>query len=237
MKKMAILGVLLAVLSVAAGLLWPDRVLALRERQLYGQIVAETVAVSSFVGEETTLAQRLLAISGNGTSAPVIDFSVGAHVYGDEYALRRQFLQELKTFSEYFTPAFSLQTWLEENRLATADFHNMPVNYRCAVDPNTGKAFLMGTMQDLDWSHFLLYIDMESGKIIGGEFLTDGQEIEEEQYWLLACGLANYLGLDLITCLEEYAYGGLYLLESITGEQVCYAIFADELMCSLYPCS
>ena len=49
MKKPAIFVVfLVAALAVAAGILWPGQVLALRERRLYGQVAAKAVSADSY---------------------------------------------------------------------------------------------------------------------------------------------------------------------------------------------
>lgn len=61
----------------------------------------------------------------------------------------------------------------------------MPVSYLCAVDPNTGKTFLVGSMQDPFWEHFRLNMDMASGKITGGEIMVTDTEVDQEQCWIL----------------------------------------------------
>ena len=170
MKKTTVLTALLAVLAVTAGLLWPGRVLARRERRLYGQIVTGAAAVSAFERGETTLAQRIAVLGSINNTVPAMDFSAGAQLYDDEYTLRRRFVRELRQMGEFFAPASDLEAWLVETEMATQEFHEIPVSYRCAVDPDSGKTFLVGTLQDLNWEQFLLYMDMSSGKIISGEF-------------------------------------------------------------------
>ena len=79
----------------------------------------------------------------------------------------------------------------------------------------------MGTLQDLNWEQFLLYMDMSSGKIISGGIPGRGARGQwGEQGWILASGLANYLGLTPVTCLESDSTGGVYLFESENQEQV-----------------
>lgn len=180
MKKTTVLTALLAVLAVTAGLLWPGRVLARRERQLYGQIVTGAAAVSAFERGETTLAQRIAVLGSINNTVPAMDFSAGAQLYDDEYTLRRRFVRELRQMGEFFAPASALEAWLVETEMATQEFHEIPVSYRCAVDPDSGKTFLVGTLQDLNWEQFLLYMDMSSGKIISGEFQAEEQEVSGE---------------------------------------------------------
>ena len=74
MKKITVLTALLAVLAVTAGLLWPGRVLARRERRLYGQIVTGAAAVSAFERGETTLAQRIAVLGSINNTVPAMDF-------------------------------------------------------------------------------------------------------------------------------------------------------------------
>lgn len=222
MKKTTVLTALLAVLAVTAGLLWPGRVLARRERRLYGQIVTGAAAVSAFERGETTLAQRIAVLGSINNTVPAMDFSAGAQLYDDEYTLRRRFVRELRQMGEFFAPASDLEAWLVETEMATQEFHEIPVSYRCAVDPDSGKTFLVGTLQDLNWEQFLLYMDMSSGKIISGEFQAEEQEVSGEQGWILASGLANYLGLTPVTCLESDSTGGVYLFESENQEQRLY---------------
>ena len=93
MKKTTVLTALLAVLAVTAGLLWPGRVLARRERRLYGQIVTGAAAVSAFERGETTLAQRIAVLGSINNTVPAMDFSAGAQLYDDEYTLRRRFVR------------------------------------------------------------------------------------------------------------------------------------------------
>lgn len=103
MRKPAIFVVfLVVVLAVAAGVLWPGQALALREQQLYGQVAAKPVSADSFDSSETTLAQRLSILGSAGGILPTMDFSVGAQLYDDEYALRRRFVRELREFSDTF---------------------------------------------------------------------------------------------------------------------------------------
>ena len=170
MKKTTVLTALLAVLAVTAGLLWPGRVLARRERRLYGQIVTGAAAVSAFERGETTLAQRIAVLGSINNTVPAMDFSAGAQLYDDEYTLRRRFVRELRQMGKFFAPASTLEAWLVETEMATQEFHEIPVSYRCAVDPDSGKTFLVGTLQDLNWEQFLLYMDMSSGKIIRAGF-------------------------------------------------------------------
>ena len=217
MKKTTVLTALLAVLAVTAGLLWPGRVLARRERRLYGQIVTGAAAVSAFERGETTLAQRIAVLGSINNTVPAMDFSAGAQLYDDEYTLRRRFVRELRQMGKFFAPASTLEAWLVETEMATQEFHEIPVSYRCAVDPDSGKTFLVGTLQDLNWEQFLLYMDMSSGKI--------------------ASGLANYLGLTPVTCLESDSTGGVYLFESENQEQVRYTIHLEEQVWRLYPTS
>ena len=237
MKKITVLTALLAVLAVTAGLLWPGRVLARRERRLYGQIVTGAAAVSAFERGETTLAQRIAVLGSINNTVPAMDFSAGAQLYDDEYTLRRRFVRELRQMGEFFAPASDLEAWLVETEMATQEFHEMPVSYRCAVDPDSGKTFLVGTLQDLNWEQFLLYMDMSSGKIISGEFQAEEQEVSGEQGWILASGLANYLGLTPVTCLESDSPGGVNLYESEHQEQVRSTINLEEQVWRLYPTS
>ena len=165
-----------------------------------------------------------------------MDFSVGAQLYDDEYALRRRFVRELREFSEYFPPAVVLNDWMETTAMATEDFHDMPVSYLCAVDPNTGKTFLVGSMQDPFWEHFRLNMDMASGKITGGEIMVTDKEVDQEQCWILACGVANYLGLTCTKCVAEFeGTGGRYLFESEDGEQVHYIISLEYQTWNIIP--
>lgn len=226
MKKPAIFAVfLVAALVVAMGILWPGQVLALRERRLYGQVAAKAVSADSFDSSEITLAQRISILGNAGGILPTMDFSAGAQLYDDEYALRRRFVRELRDFSAYFAPAAVLNDWMETTGMATEDFHHMPVSYLCAVDPNTGKTFLVGSMQDPNWEHFRLNMDMASGKITGGEIVVTDAEVDQEQCWILACGVANYLGLTCTECVVEFeGTGGRYLFESEDGEQMHYII-------------
>lgn len=237
MEKTTVLTALLAVLAVTAGLLWPGRVLARRERRLYGQIVTGAAAVSAFERGETTLAQRIAVLGSINNTVPAMDFSAGAQLYDDEYTLRRRFVRELRQMGKFFAPASTLEAWLVETEMATQEFHEIPVSYRCAVDPDSGKTFLVGTLQDLNWEQFLLYMDMSSGKIISGEFQAEEQEVSGEQGWILASGLANYLGLTPVTCLESDSTGGVYLFESENQEQVRYTIHLEEEVWRLYPTS
>ena len=237
MKKPAIFVVfLVAVLAVAAGVLWPGQALAFREQRLYGQVTAKSVSADSFDSSETTLAQRLSILGSAGGILPTMDFSVGAQLYDDEYALRRRFVRELREFSEYFPPAAVLNDWMETTAMATKDFHDMPVSYLCAVDPNTGKTFLIGSMQDPFWEHFRLNMDMASGKITGGEIMVTATEVDQEQCWILACGVANYLGLTCTKCVAEFeGTGGRYLFESEDGEQVHYIISLEYQTWNIIP--
>ena len=237
MKKTTVLTALLAVLAVTAGLLWPGRVLARRERRLYGQIVTGAAAVSAFERGETTLAQRIAVLGSINNTVPAMDFSAGAQLYDGEYTLRRRFVRELRQMGKFFAPASTLEAWLVETEMATQEFHEIPVSYRCAVDPDSGKTLLVGTLQDLNWEQFLLYMDMSSGKIISGEFQAEEQEVSGEQGWILASGLANYLGLTPVTCLESDSPGGVYLFESENQEQVRYTIHLEEEVWRLYPTS
>ena len=169
MKKITVLTALLAVLAVTAGLLWPGRVLARRERRLYGQIVTGAAAVSAFERGETTLAQRIAVLGSINNTVPAMDFSAGAQLYDDEYTLRRRFVRELRQMGEFFAPASDLEAWLVETEMAS--------------------------------------------------------------------GLANYLGLTPVTCLESDSTGGVYLFESENQEQVRYTIHLEEQVWRLYPTS
>ena len=100
-KKTTVLTALLAVLAVTAGLLWPGRVLARRERRLYGQIVTGAAAVSAFERGETTLAQRIAVLGSINNTVPAMDFSAGAQLYDDEYTLRRRFVRELRQMGKF----------------------------------------------------------------------------------------------------------------------------------------
>ncbi|MFR8333258.1 MAG: hypothetical protein ACLU9S_13600 [Oscillospiraceae bacterium] len=124
MRKPAIFVVfLVVVLAVAAGVLWPGQALALREQQLYGQVAPKPVSADSFDSGRNHLGPAAFYSWERRWILPTMDFSVGAQLYDDEYALRRRFVRELREFSEYFPPAVVLNDWMETTAMATEDFH------------------------------------------------------------------------------------------------------------------
>lgn len=205
MKKGYILsGIWVAVIIVAAVLL-PSVALECQEKVLLGEVNIAVVETADFDMNRIyapSFAERL-ALFGEADSVIVeMDFERGAELYYDEDMLTERFSNEIETLNQNgLIPPATAYAVLDGS---------MEFNYTYLYYISTSKftsAFLCSAMYSgANGETVLLYMDAESGRIIG-YIIYQGFK-SEEFLWLedgFASGWAEYLDFTLLDELDAEA--------------------------------
>lgn len=200
MKK-RVLALLLLLSVVLAAVFMPDYILRAQEQQLYGQMRRQEVLSAQFAWDDTTLYQRLVAIS-NYSSITELDYQTGNSAYLDNKALLELFRRELDTLAEDITMVRAIRknlidnmAWNEENCL---DF--FALGYCCALNLSTGDTYVLAYLTGSETVRFCM--DMISEKIIYIEDYSGYVDYFSHDFMTTAdaVSFAGYLGL---TCQAE----------------------------------